>query len=70
VNHVEELIQAIRKLHGAEAIHIRTVPVKETHRGNIREGLVKVFDLRGHSQAKRAYGWMDEPDNPDKQVSM
>jgi hypothetical protein len=43
VNHVEELRQAIRKLHGAEAIHIRTVPVRETHRGNTREGLVEVF---------------------------
>jgi hypothetical protein len=31
-----------------------------------REGLVEVFDLRGHSQAKRAYAWMDETDDSDK----
>jgi hypothetical protein len=67
VNHIEELKQAIRELHGAEAIHVRTVPVRETHQGNTREGLVEVFDLRGHSQAKRAYAWTDETENPDKE---
>jgi hypothetical protein len=70
MKHVEELKQAIRKLHGAEAIHITTVPVGETREGNIIEGLVQVFDLRAHFQAKWAYAWMDETDNPDKPRSV
>jgi hypothetical protein len=44
VRNVEELIKAIRRMHGAEATHVESVPVKETFKGEtVWEGVVKVF---------------------------
>lgn len=65
--YLEELRDVIRKLHGAEATHVASVPVKETFRGEtVWEGIVEVFDLNGHPKAKRAYAWSHDTDNPDK----
>jgi hypothetical protein len=66
VNLIDELRDVIRKLHGAEATHVETVPVKETFKGQtVWEGDVEVFDLENHPQAKRVYAWSHgDPDNP------
>jgi len=65
VNLIDELKDVIRKLHGAEATHVETVPVKETFRGQtVWEGDVEVFDLADHPQAKRIYAWSHETDDP------
>jgi len=67
MNHIEELKRVIRELHRAEGIYIRSVPVKEMCENNIvREGIVEVFDLRGHPDANRVYAWIDEADDSDK----
>jgi hypothetical protein len=56
-------------LHGAEATHVESVPVKETFQGQtVWEGIVEVFDLKDHPTAHRVYAWAHETDDPDKPV--
>ncbi|MBI3664041.1 MAG: hypothetical protein HY234_13445 [Acidobacteria bacterium] len=65
MGYIKELREAIRKLHGAEATHVESVPVKETFQGKtVWEGVVEVFDLRGHPKATRAYAWAHDTDDP------
>ena len=57
----------ILRMHGAEAKHIESVPVKETFQGQtVWDGVVEVFDLRGHPKANRAYAWAHDTDNPER----
>jgi hypothetical protein len=52
-------------VHGAEAVHVESVPVKETFQGQtVWEGIVEVFDLVGHPTAFRAYAWSHDTDDP------
>jgi hypothetical protein len=47
-----ELKRAIEGQHGGMATLAQSVPVKETHAGMVVwEGVVHVFDLRGHPTA-------------------
>ena len=63
MSHIEELKSIIRRLHGAEAMHRESVPVKEVFRGEtVWECIVEVFDLAGHPKASRVY-WKSEPDH-------
>jgi hypothetical protein len=56
--YIEELKDVIRRLHGAEATHIESVPVKETFKGEtVWDGIVEVFDLQDHPKAHRVYAW-------------
>lgn len=65
MTHIEELQNAIRHLHGAEATHRESVPVKETWQGQtIWDGVVEVFDLRGHSKTDKAYAWLHDTGDP------
>ena len=65
-DHMEELRDVIRRLHGVESSHVESVPVKETFQGQtVWEGIVEVFDLHGHPKATRAYAWSHDTDNPD-----
>jgi hypothetical protein len=58
VNVISELKDVIRELHGVEATHVETVPVKETFQGQtVWEGDVEVFDLADHPKASRVYAW-------------
>ena len=59
-----ELKRGIELQHGGIATLAQSVPVKETHNGQIVwEGVVHVFDLADHPKAKRAYAWSyDLPD--------
>jgi hypothetical protein len=67
VTHIEELRETIKRLHGAEATHVESVPVKEVFRGQtVWEGIVEVFDLRGHPKASRAYAWLHDTHGPQK----
>ncbi len=52
MNYIEELRDVIRRLHGAEPVHVESVAVKETFKGQtVWEGIVEVFDLIGHPTA-------------------
>jgi len=69
MTYIEELRDVIRRLHGAEATHIESVPVKETFKGEtVWEGIVEVFELTGHATAHRVYAWAHETDDPQKPV--
>jgi hypothetical protein len=63
--YLEELRDVIRRLHGAEATHIESVPVKEVFKGEtVWEGIVEVFDLVGHPTAHRVYAWAHDGKRP------
>ena len=67
MKHIEDLVQAIKALHGADATHRETVPVKEVWQGEtVWDGPVEVFDLTGHPTANTAYGWLHDTGNPDQ----
>jgi hypothetical protein len=74
VSYLKELQDAIRRLHGVESEHIESVPVKETFQGRtVWEGVVEVFDLKGHPTSFRVYAWShdtDDPDNPRRHVAV
>jgi len=74
VNLISELIDAIRELHGTEATHVETVPVRETFQGQtVWEGDVEVFDLADHPKASRVYAWSHEtndPENPRQHITI
>ena len=54
MNYIDELRDVIRRVHGAEAKHVESVPVKEMFKcETVWEGIVEVFDLVGHPTAFR-----------------
>lgn len=64
---IEELRDAIHRLHGVEATHRESVPVKETFRGEtVWEGIVEVFHLKGHPKTDIAYAWLHDTGDPEK----
>ena len=73
-DYIQELQDIIRRLHGAEADHVESVPVKETFQGRtVWEGIVEVFELSGHPEASRAYAWShdtNDPANPVRHVTV
>jgi len=68
---ITELKDAIRAMHGCESLHVESVRVKEVFEDQTTwEGTVEVFDLVGHSQAKRAYAWRNREGNQNKTVAV
>jgi hypothetical protein len=64
---IEALRGVIRKLHGVDATHRESVPVKETWNGEtIWDGIVEVFDLHGHPDTDTAYAWLHDTGDPAK----
>ncbi len=54
----DQLKQAVESQHGGTATFVQAVPVHETHNGEtVRDGVVHIFDLKGHPKANRAYAW-------------
>ena len=74
MSHIDELRDVIHRLHGGEATHVGSVPVKERFQGKtIWEGVVEVFNLTGHPTARRVYAWAhdtDDPKNPRRHVTV
>lgn len=67
MTYLEELRDIIRRLHGAEATHVESVPVKEMFKGEtVWEGVVEVFDLVGHPTAHRVYAWANDTGDPEQ----
>jgi hypothetical protein len=57
----------IWKIHGVEAMHVESVPVKEEFQGEtVWEGVVEVFELIGHPKASRVYAWAHDADGKKK----
>jgi hypothetical protein len=56
-----ELKKAVESQHGGTATLAQTVPVREIHdHQTIWDGVISVFDLAGHPDAKQAYAWSYE----------
>jgi len=74
VNYIQELQDVIRRLHGVDAEHVASVPVKEVFQGKtVWDGIVEVFDLKAHPTAFRVYAWAhdtDDPANPRRHVTV
>jgi hypothetical protein len=67
MDYIGELKNIIRQLHGCEAEHAETVPVKEVFQGQtVWEGEVEVFNIRGHPKARRCYAWAHATDEDDE----
>ena len=67
MTYIEELRDVIRRIHGADSAHVESVPVTESFGGKtIWQGVVEVFELHGHPQAKRVYAWAHDTDDPQK----
>jgi hypothetical protein len=57
-DYLSELRSAIKAVHGCDAAHTATVPVKEVFRGQVAwQGDVEVFDVTGHAKAKQCFAW-------------
>jgi hypothetical protein len=63
VGSIEGLTVAVERIHGCKAVHTQTTPVHEVFHGKtVWKGIVEVFELAGHPQARRCYagsGWED-----------
>jgi len=74
VTHIEELRNVINHLHGAEARHLESVPIKESFKDQpVWDGIVEVFYLIGHPKTNRVYAWIhqtDDPANPKRHVTV
>lgn len=74
MSHITQLRDVIHKLHGAKAQYVQSVPVREEFQGQIVwDGVVEVFDLKGHPKANRIYAWAhetDDPANPKRYVTV
>ncbi|MGE0103530.1 MAG: hypothetical protein AB7H86_13385 [Blastocatellales bacterium] len=67
MTYIDELKDAVTRLHGCEAEHLETVPITESFQGQIVwQGEVEVFNLRGHPKASRAYAWSYVTDDKKK----
>jgi len=73
-DYIFQLREVIHHLHGVEARHVESVPIKEVYQGTtIWEGVVEVFDIAGHPKASRVYAWAhdtDDPKNPRRHVTV
>jgi len=64
---IEELKGVIQKLHGVEATHRESVPIKEVFHGKtVWDGVVEVFHIEGHPLTNKVYAWLHDTDNPNK----
>src|SRR5438552_5164978 len=64
---VQEIQGVILAVHRCNSRHVESVPVVEQFEGQIAwQGTVEVFDLIGHSKAKRAYAWTYRDGDQDK----
>lgn len=62
-----ELQQAVARMYTCKPTLVQSVPVKETFEGDtVWEGVVHVFDLKGHLWATRAYAWSSPIEGSDK----
>ena len=68
MTYIEAIQDAIRRLHGCESRHIKSVPVHEESQGQtVWSGAVEVFELIDHPKAKVCYAWGQCAGKDDKQ---
>jgi len=71
MSYLEELRDVVVRLPGAEATHVKSVPVKEQHQGKtVWDGVVEVFDLVGHPKTHRVYAWAHDNSGNTRHVTV
>ena len=72
MSYLDHLRDVIHKLHGSNATHVESVPVKEMWNGEtIWDGIVEVFDLHDHPNTHRVYAWSHKTDaDEDRHVTV
>ena len=66
-HYIQNLQDAIKRLHNCKSVWVGSSPVHEVFRGQtVWKGNVEIFALRGHPKAKKAYGW-SYPEGPKDQ---
>lgn len=69
--YIAELQTIIRRLHGVESRHLKSVPVKEMFQGKtVWEGVVEVFELIGHPKAQKLYAWTHDSDGKKRHITV
>jgi len=64
------LMRAFVQTYDVEVAYVESVPVKDTFQGQTAwEGIVDVFDLKGHPRVVRGYGWPYEIKDGDIQYA-
>lgn len=67
MSETQKLKEAVEKMHECTATLIQSVPVAETFGSEtVWEGLVYVFQIKGHKVATRAYAWSSPIEGSDK----
>ena len=57
-------------MHACKARYVASEPVIELFNGEVAwDGVVEVFELNGHSRAKRCYGWSYVDDDGERQYT-
>jgi hypothetical protein len=68
---VKSLQSAIQAMHGCDSRYVESVPVHEVFQGQTAwQGTVEVFNLVGHSKAKRVYAWQYQEGKETKTVAV
>jgi hypothetical protein len=59
---------AVMTAHHCPAERVGAVPIKETFRGEtVWEGVVNVYDVKGHSKVRQAFAWSYKDDKGETQ---
>jgi hypothetical protein len=62
-----QLKRAVEAQHGCTAMLVQSAPVTETFDGKMAwEGVVHVFKIHGHPNARKAYAWSSPIEGSDK----
>jgi hypothetical protein len=65
--HVDELRQAVERMHQRTARLTEALPVSETFQGQpVWQGIVHIFELTGHHAATCCYAWSSPMEGSDK----
>ena len=62
---VNELRDAVERMHGCPAQLVKAVPVSESFEGRPVWQVVYIFDLAGHRSADRCYAWSSGAQDTD-----
>jgi hypothetical protein len=69
MNYIEAIKDAIRHNHGCESRHIKSELVEEQVKGQtVWVGVVEVFELVNHPEAKICYGWGYQTDDEGEKI--
>ena len=67
---IERLEKTIKDLHGVIGQHAASIAVHEKFEGKtVWQGVVEVFEIKGHPQARFAYAWSYKADSGEQRYA-